>query len=115
MAQQFGEGGGITVKMEGPFGGGGGGSVSARLAQIVLPASSWKGGESPFSQVVNLDSVSIRSMVELQLSVEQIDSVSRDGIAFTATNEDGEVTVYAIGNKPTQDYTIQATVTEVLA
>ena len=28
-------------------------------------------------------------------------------------NEDGVVTVYAIGDKPTQDYTMQAQITEV--
>lgn len=115
MAQQYGAGGGITVKMTGPFGGGGGGSVSSKLEQITLPASSWKGGESPYSQVVDVDSVSIRSQINLQLSVEQTEELCRFGIAFTTENNDGEVTVFAIGNKPTRDYTIQATVTEVVA
>lgn len=115
MAQQYGAGGSITVKMEGPFGGGGEGGVSARIDSITLPANAWKGGESPFSQVVELDSVSIRSQVNLQLSAEQNESAARYGIAFTSINNDGEITVYALGNKPVEDFTIQATIMEVLA
>lgn len=115
MAQQYGAGGSITVKMEGPFGGGGEGGVSARIDSITLPENAWKGGESPFSQVVELDSVSIRSQVNLQLSAEQNESAARYGIAFTATNNDGVITVYALGNKPVEDFTIQATIMEVLA
>lgn len=114
MAQQYGAGGGISVKMSGPFGGGGGGT-SARITEINLPVSNWKGGESPFSQVVELDSVSVRSQVNLQLSKEQTEKLSVSGFALHAENTDGEVTVYAIGNKPTESYTIQATVIEVIA
>lgn len=114
MAQQYGSGGGISVKMSGPFGGGGGGT-SARITEIELPVSNWKGGESPFSQVVELDSVSVRSQVNLQLSAEQNESAVRYGIAFTAINNDGEITVYALGNKPVENFTIQATIMEVLA
>lgn len=114
MAQQYGSGGCISVKMSGPFGGGGGG-ISARITEIELPVRNWKGGESPFSQVVELDSVSVRSQVNLQLSKEQIERISVSGFALTAENTDGEVTVYAIGNKPTESYTIQATVMEVIS
>jgi hypothetical protein len=116
VAQQYGTGGGITVKMAGPFGGGGGGSgTSARITEISLPVNAWKGGESPYSQVVDVDVITIRSQVNLQLSVEQTQKICNDGFALTAENNEGAVTVYAIGNKPTEDYTIQATVTEVLA
>lgn len=115
MAQQYGTGGSITVRMAGPYSGSGGGGTSARITEITLPASDWKGGESPYSQVVDMDVISVRSQVNLQLSVEQTEKICSSGFALTAENEEGEVTVYAIGNKPTEDYTVQATVMEVLA
>ena len=34
-------------------------------------------------------------------------------LAFVTENEDGVVTVYSIGDKPTNDYTIQVSITEV--
>jgi hypothetical protein len=111
MAQQYGDAVSITVTMEGPFGGGG---TSAKLTTISLPAADWKGGESPYSQVVEVPEVSMNSMVNLQPSVEQLEIFHEKDIAFTTENVGGEVTVYAIGDKPTQDYEIQATIMEVV-
>ena len=113
MALDYGTGGNITVVMEGPIGGGGG--TSAKLTEITLLAANWKGAESPYSQVVAIDDVSVNSMVNLQPSVEQLEIFHDKDIAFTTENEDGVVKVYAIGDKPTSDYTIQATVMEVIA
>ena len=112
MAQQYGEGGGITVSMEGPFGSSG---TAVKLTEITLLASGWKGGESPYSQVVDVEGVSVNSMVNLQPSVEQLEIFHDKDIAFTTENDGGVVTVFAIGDKPTNDYTIQATLVEVVA
>ena len=113
MAQQYGKGENIKFKMEGPFAGGGG--VSAKLTSITLPEANWKGAESPYSQVVEVDKVSLNSMVKFQLDVEQVEELSNKGIAFTSENDGGVVTVYAIGSRPDKDYTLQATITEVVA
>lgn len=110
MAQQYGRSAGVTVQMAGPFGNAG---AAAKLAEITLPVSSWKGATSPYSQVVEIEGVSINSMVNLQLSVEQIQIFSQKDIAFSTENDGGEVTVYAFGEKPDADYTIQATIMEV--
>lgn len=112
MAQQYGAGGPLTVTMEGPFGGSG---VSAKLTSVTLPASGWKGAESPYFQVVDVEGVSVNSMVNLQPSVEQLEIFHNKDIAFTTENDGGVVTVYAIGDKPTNDYEIQATILEVVA
>lgn len=109
MALQYGTGEHITFEMDGPFAGGGG--VSAKLTEITLPEANWKGAESPFSQVVDVPEVSVNSMVKLQLDIDQL--VNRT--AFTAVNSGGVVTVYATGDRPTIDYTIQATIMEVVA
>ena len=113
MALEYGQGGGFEVRMSGPFGGGGGGSA-AKLGTITLPVANWKGAESPYSQVVSVGEVSVNSMVNLHASVEQIEMMRIKRIAMTASNEGGTVTVYAIGNKPDTDMTVQASVTEVI-
>lgn len=112
MALQYGSGEGISVKMEGPFGGNG---TAVKLTEIKLLASDWKGAESPYSQVVAVEDVSVNSMVNLQPSVEQLEIFHDKDIAFTTENDGGVVTVYAIGDKPKNDYTIQATIMEVVA
>ena len=57
--------------------------------------------------------VTTRSKVDLQPSPEQLAVFREKDITFTAINEDGVVTVYAVGVRPEQDYTIQCTITEV--
>jgi hypothetical protein len=51
--------------------------------------------------------------VDLTPSVEQLTIFHDKDLAFVTENEDGTVTVYAIGQKPENDYTIQATIKEV--
>lgn len=105
--QQYGNGNTMTVQLAGPFGTGG---TAVKLTEILLPASDWKGAVSPYSQEVDVGDVSMNSMVNLQLSADQILNT-----AFTAENDGGTVTVYAIGDKPDADITIQATIMEVVA
>ena len=88
-------------------------SAPIKLSEVVLPSSNWIGEESPYSQVVSLSNVTMYSKVDLQPSVEQLDVFHDKDLAFVAENEDGVVTVYAVGDKPTQDYTIQVTISEV--
>ena len=113
MAQQYGTGSNISVQMAGPFGSVAGTSV--KLTTITLPASAWKGAESPYSQVVTVEGVSVNSMVDLQPSIEQLEIFHGKDLAFSTENDGGVVTVYAIGDKPANDYTIQATIVEVTA
>ena len=113
MAQQYGVGGSYTVTMEGPFGSGGGTLV--KLTNIELPAANWKGENCRYFQVVNVEGASVNSMVNLQPSVEQLEIFHDKDIAFSTENDGGVVTVYVIGDKPQNDYTIQATIMEVIA
>lgn len=83
------------------------------VAEVTLLASEWEGTASPYSQVVELANVSELSKVDLQPSVEQLAIFHDKDLAFVTENDNGVVTVYAIGDKPTNDYTIQATITEV--
>ena len=86
---------------------------SARIAYVDLLASNWIGDSSPYSQVVEIDGVTENSQVDLTPSIEQLVVFYEKDLGFVTENEDGVVTVYAIGQKPENDYTIQVTITEV--
>ena len=85
----------------------------ARIAWVDLLAANWVGENSPYSQVVNIEGVTEFSQVDLTPSIEQLVIFYEKDLGFVTENEDGIVTVYAIGQKPENDYTIQVTITEV--
>ena len=86
---------------------------AARLSEVTLLASAWVGANSPYSQVVTIDGITEYSKVDLLPSVEQLAIFHHKDLAFVTENEDGVVTVYAIGDKPANDYTMQVQITEV--
>jgi hypothetical protein len=86
---------------------------SAMIGEVTLLASKWVGSEHLYSQVVNIDGVTENSQVDLTPSVEQLVVFYEKDLTFVTENEGGVVTVYAIGQKPTNDYVVQITVTEV--
>ena len=92
-----------------------------RIAETTLKASAWKGSASPYSQVVTISEITSNVQVDLTPnvqvdltpSVEQLVAFHQKDLALVAENDDGVVTVYAIGDKPQNDYTMQVTLTEV--
>ena len=90
---------------------------SVTISSVVLRAANWSGSSSPYSQNITsqLKGVTDKSMVTLQPSVQQLSTFHDKDLAFVTENDDGIVTVYAIGDKPTSDYTIQVSITEVNA
>lgn len=84
-----------------------------KIVNVTLLASAWIGTTSPYSQVVTIDGIKSNHQVDLTPSVEQLVIFHQKDLAFVTENENGVVTVYAIGEKPTADHNIQATVTEV--
>lgn len=111
MALDYGNGGGISVRMEGPIGGTG--SI-IKTTEVFIPANAWKGAESPYSQAVTVNAVSVNSIVNLQPNADQIVMLCTSGIALATENDNGNVTIHAFGNKPETDMLIQATVKEVV-
>lgn len=90
-----------------------GSGTAAKIGEVTLRASAWVGNTSPYSQVVSIEGVTANSQVDLTPSVEQLAVFYDKSLAFVTENENGVVTVYAIGQKPVHDYTIQVTITEV--
>lgn len=83
------------------------------VSSIVLRASAWEGTEGAYSQVVQVAGVTPYTKVDLQPTPAQVEEFFSKAIGFVAENNDGVVTVYSIGDKPENDYTIQVTLTEV--
>ena len=86
----------------------------SRISTATLLADHWIGTESPYSQVVTVVGATENSQVDLTPSVEQLAIFHNKDLAFVTENVDGVITVYAIGQKPENDYTIQVTLTEVI-
>ena len=87
--------------------------TAARIAYVNLPAANWIGTSSPYSQVVTIEGTTENTQVDLTPSIEQLVTFYDKDLGFVTENEDGVVTIYAIGQKPENDYTIQVTMTEV--
>ena len=84
---------------------------------ITIYADKWiQAADKRWYQVVNVNNAVITpgSKVDLQPDAEQLSIFHEKDLAFVTENEDGVVSVFCIGQTPTNDYTIQATVTEVM-
>ncbi len=86
---------------------------SARISYITLLAREWVGDASPYSQRVIIEKATEKTQVDLTPDVGQLVTFHQKDLAFVTENVDGVITVYAIGDKPMNDYTIQVTLTEV--
>ena len=84
------------------------------INSVTLLSDNWVGDASPYSQVVEINGVTPYSKVDLQPSVEQLTIFYEKDLAFVTENENGVVTVFCVGQKPVNDYVIQAVVTEVV-
>lgn len=92
----------------------GGSGGSTKLREVVLLAENWQDGEEgQYYQVVDIEGVTEKSMVDLELNANQIIVMQDKVITFHAENEGGTVTIFATGNRPTLDYVVQVSITEV--
>ena len=95
-------------------------ALVTKKAIIKLPAANWEGSTSPYSQVVQIDGIKENSKIDLQVTPEQLTWLQDQEISLIAKNENGlSAVIYAIGEKPTVDFTeqsdlgaIQATISE---
>ena len=87
---------------------------AARMANVSLLASKWVGSGTLYSQVVTIDGITENSQVNLTPNVEQLSIFYDKDLTFVTENDGGVVTVYVIGQKPQNDYTIPANIVEVV-
>lgn len=94
----------------------GAGSSTATKDSITLAAANWitSDDESHYTQAVELDGITSNTKVDLDPTPEQLVSLINDGVSMCAINENGSITIYAIGDKPTSDMTISVIKSEVV-
>lgn len=80
---------------------------------VTIYASAWIGSGTKYSQEVTVPGVTSHTKVDLQPTSEQLEEFHEKVLGFTTVNDGGVVKVYAIGDKPKNDHTIQITLTEV--
>ena len=86
-----------------------------KRTSITLPAANWTGNTNPWSQVITVNSVTAHSKLDLQPTALQIVALQDSEITLMLQNNNGVITAWAIGNKPTQDYEMQVLITEVVS
>lgn len=90
--------------------------VLPKAASVTIYTGKWEQDtDNRWYQVVTVDNAVItpNSKVDLQPNAEQLAIFHEKDLAFVIENEDGVLSVYCVGQKPTNDYIIQAVVTEV--
>jgi hypothetical protein len=94
------------------------GGSSVVIGEVTLLAANWTGTDNLYSQEIVVNGIPENFNIEdyqvdLTPSVEQLAVFYNKDLTFVTENIDGVVTVYAIGQRPANDYTIQVTLTEV--
>lgn len=114
---EYGNGSSYTVTMDGPYASGSVDGSNMKMTVIRTAAANWKGAESPYTQVVAVNGIAVNTKIYIELSVEMIQRLSDadKGITFTAENDGGVVTMYAIGDHPGIDLEFQATLIGVVS
>lgn len=84
-----------------------------KISTVTLLASEWQGETSPYYQNVTISGTTENSKINLNPTIEQLNIFYNKDITFVVGNNNGVITVYCIGQKPMNDYTIQASITEV--
>lgn len=85
----------------------------AKIGWVTLPAAGWVGSDGLYYQVVDIPGVTENSQVDLTPDIEQLTIFYEKDLTFVTENDGGVVTVYAVGQKPENDYVVQVTITEV--
>lgn len=89
-------------------------STYETVVSINLPTSEWV--QSPdmthYTQDITISGVTANTKIDLQPSPEQLVSMINGGIVMFVANDNGDVKVYSVNEKPTEDMIIQATVKE---
>ena len=89
-----------------------GAQAQVETASITLAAASWT-GDDPYTQTVTIPGVTAKSRIDLNPSAAVLAAAMEGGYGLVIGNNNGTVTVYAVGAKPTAAITVQVSITEV--
>lgn len=86
--------------------------LAPKSTTITLAVADWIGNTSPYSQAVTVDGITAMSKIDLQPTPEQLLELQESAVTLMIVNDNGIATAYAIGFKPTKDYTMKILITE---
>ena len=86
--------------------------LAPKSTTITLAVADWIGDASPYSQAVTVDGITAMSKIDLQPTPEQLLELQESAVTLMIVNDNGIATAYAIGFKPTKDYTMKILITE---
>ena len=90
--------------------------ILPKPTSVTIYADKWEqASDDRWYQIVTVTNgnVTPRSKIDLQPNSEQLCIFHEKDLAFVTENEGGIVSVFCVGQVPQNDYTIQATVTEM--
>lgn len=87
-------------------------SAVSKIRTVSLPLSAWKGANGTWSQVVTIKGVTTKSKIDLQPTASQLTQLQDSETSLVAENNEGVVTIYALGYLPEVDFEMQVTLTE---
>ena len=80
---------------------------------VTLTAAGWT-GSGPYTQSISVAGATATSRVDMQPDETVLTQMLDDGVnALFIKNDNGTLTVYALGAAPKADLTVQVTITEV--
>jgi len=87
-----------------------------KKATISFTAAGWAERDGAYEQTVMVTGGTASSLIALQPATAQISALQESGVtALVVDNDSGTFIAKAIGAAPSEDMTIQATITEVSA
>ena len=92
-------------------------SAREHTKKVTLLAANWQPdaeNDGQHYQPVDLDVLTDKSKVNIELSKDDILIMQDKVITFNAINKNGAVQIIATGDKPTRDYTVQLSIKEVV-
>lgn len=90
--------------------------IIPKTASVYLDATKWtQASDERYYQIVTVQNATVtqNSKIDLTPSNEQLDVFHEKDLAFVVENEDGVVSVFCVGQVPTNSYEIKCTITEV--
>ena len=83
-----------------------------KIINISIPAASWV-GTGPYSQTLQINSATPSTKFDIQADSDTMTTILSKGYCMSIKNDNGQITIHAIGTKPTVDLNIQLLAMEV--